>query len=108
MCSFMSLKLLGSINSHSQTYKGSLKEDNKFRSPSCQIRNNMEIYSPCKWLSFLNKGNEEQGCFKETWMLPFLACRLSLGKRTKTFVRAEGPKLMLKVGILRFRIREGY
>ena len=75
------------------SFKGSLKEDHKFKSLSCRIRNNMEIYSPCKWLGFINKENEEQGCLKEKWMLPFVASRLSLWKITKAFIHAEGSKL---------------
>ena len=54
----MSFSYWESINSHLQTYKSQI-EDNNFKSLSCQVRNNMETTLHVNDYRFRKQENEE-------------------------------------------------
>ena len=55
MRSFTSFKLLGKYKYPLRNLQGLIKEDNRFKPYSCWVKNNTNIYSPRKFLSFVNQ-----------------------------------------------------
>ena len=60
MRSFMSFTLLGKYKYPLRNLQGLIKEDNRFKPYSCWVKNNTNICSPRKFLSFVNQENEEK------------------------------------------------